>query len=157
MSAYDNFQVPFSLASRAPPARLDDPLSSICRALNQPVTPLLAAFFVPTNLDAVQNALRATIQRESGYVIGRQSDDALTQVMLRVFAEHAQHGAPDTRAEVARLNALVLGRAANEVAANMVGYLGYLRDASQIAAPLPRGVPTSIKGTTPTDELFRPM
>lgn len=156
-SPFSNFEVPFSLASQAPPAQLEDRLSCVLRSLNQPRTPLLEAFFRVENLDVIQNRLRATIQQQTRYAIDRQSDTDLLVIMRKVFAEHATHAArapPEVAAEVARLNTMVLHIVVPMVASGVAGYLAYVKDASQLPEPLARGVQTSVKGTK-TYELFR--
>lgn len=155
MSApYSNFEVPFSTASQAPPTQLEDRLACVVRSLNQPRTPLLEAFFRIENVDVVQNRLRATIQKQTGYAIDRQSDTDLLVIMAKVFGEHASHTQDDVAGEVARLNERVLNVTVPMVAAGVAGYLAYLRDASRLPEPLPRGVQTSVKGTK-TYQLFR--
>lgn len=154
---YSNVELPFSLMSEAPPAELEDRLSSIQRSLGQQRTPLFGAFFARENMDILQNRLRATIQKQTGYAIDRQSDTDLTVIMRKVFGEHASHAASSPEqvaAEVRRLNDLVLLIIVPMVATGVAGFLAYLRDASSLPDPLPRGVQTSVKGTK-TFELFR--
>lgn len=144
----------FAMTAPDPPAPLEDRVAAVLRSLNQPRTPLADAFFGVTNVDALQNALRGTIQRRSGYAIDRQKDEDLLVIMRRVFAERANSGAADVAAEVARLNGLVLGVAVPMAAASIAAYLAYVRDASRMPDPLPRGTNASIKGTRSL-ELFR--
>lgn len=156
-SPYNNAEVPFSAASQARPAGLEDPLACVTRSLNQPATPLLAAFFNVTNIDIIQNTLRAIILQKTRYVIDRQSDTDLVVIMRKVYAEHASNaarGAVSVRDEVMRLNDIVLGIAVPMVASGVTAYLNYIRDASRLPEPLPRGTQTSVKGTK-TFELFR--
>lgn len=117
----------------------------------------MAAFFDITNVDIIQNKLRAIILQRTRYVIDRQSDTDLQVIMRKVFAEHASHlesGPVTLREEVMRLNEIVLGIVVPMVASGVTGYLNYLRDASKLPEPLPRGTQTSIKGSK-TFELFR--
>lgn len=151
---YSNFEVPFSVASQAPPTQLEDRLACVVRSLNQPRTPLLEAFFRVENLDVLQNRLRATLQKQTGYTIDRQSDTDLLVIMAKVFAEHASHSRDNVAGEVARLNDVVLRITVPMVATGVAGYLAYLRDASRLPEPLARGVQTSVKGTK-TYQLFR--
>lgn len=153
-SVYGNFQVPFSVASRAPTTDLEDRLACVVRSLNQPRTPLLESFFKVENIDIIQNRLRATIQKQTGYAIDRQSDTDLLVIMAKVFGEQASHTQDNLAGEVARLNDLVLHITVPMVATGVAGYLAYLRDASRLPEPLARGVQTSVKGTR-TYELFR--
>lgn len=152
-SPYNNFEVPFSVASTAPSQQLEDSLACVMRSLNQARSPLLSAFFSIENLDVIQNRLRATIQQRTGYAIDRQSDTDLTVIMRKVYAERA-NSSEDVKTEVARLNDIVLSIVVPMVATGVAGYLAYLKDASALPEPLPRGVQTSVKGTK-TFELFR--
>jgi hypothetical protein len=151
---YSNFEVPFSLMSQRPLAQLEDPLQPIMRSLNQPRTPLLEAFFSDINVDVIQNGLRGTVLQRTGYSVDRQSDADLSVIMRRVFGEQANIGASDVSVEVSRLNAMVLDIVVPMVSSGILGYLTYLRDASSLPTPIPRGAQTSVKGTK-TFELFR--
>lgn len=151
-SPYDNFEVPFSPVSTAG-SQLEDAIEGIRRSLNQPRTPLFEAFFAVTNVDVVQNRLRATILRRSGFAIDRQSDTDLLVIMRKVFGENADTTA-DVPGEVDRLNDKVLYIIVPMVASGLTGYLNYVRDASSIPQPLTRGESTSVKGTK-TFEMFR--
>lgn len=153
-SPYNNFEVPFSMMSQAPTALLEDNLTGVLRSLNQPRTPLAEAFFAIENMDVIQNRLRATIQKQTGYAIDRQSDMHLTTIMRKVYAEHANNAQSQIPAEVRRLDDIALAVAVPMVASGVVGYLTYLRDASRLPEPLPRGVQTSVKGSK-TFDMFR--
>ena len=154
MAAYDNFELPFSMTSvTAIPTRLEDAVEGLRRSLHQPRTPLFDAFFAITNIDVLQNRVRATIQQRSGFAIDRQSDTDLMLIMRRVFTDSANVGAP-VPAEVARMNDVVLFVVVPMVASGVAGYLAYLRDASRLPVPMARGEQTSVKGTK-TFELFR--
>jgi hypothetical protein len=157
---YNNAEVPFSMASQAPPARLEDPLAAVQRCLNQPRSPLLVAFFSTENVDILQNRLRATIQHQTarpgrgGILIDRQSDTDLVVIMRRVYEDHANNSPDNVAAEVTRLNNIVLSIVVPMVATNVAAHLAYLRDASRLPEPIPRGLHTSVKGSK-TFELFR--
>lgn len=117
-------------------------------------TPLSDAFFGGANVERLQAALRAEILKRTGYAIDRQSDEQLLIVMRYVFMQSARHQGGEE--EVARLNGLVLREIVPQVGAGLAQYLAYLRDASTLPTPIPRGQATSIKGTKP-NELFRPL
>lgn len=151
---YNNFEVPFSMVSQSSPPALEDTVTAVLRSLNQPRTPLVEAFFRVENLDVLQNRLRATIQKQTGYAIDRQSDDHLTVIMRKVYAEYATNTSTNIDAEVRRLNDMVLSIVVPMVASGISAQLAYLKDASSLPEPLPRGTQTSIKGTK-TFELFR--
>ena len=153
---YSNTEVPFAMMSEAPSHALENNLTAVLRSLNQPRTPLAEAFFSVENMDVIQNRLRATIQKHTGYAIDRQSDTHLTIIMRKVFGEHASNSAQNVGADVRRMNDIVLTTTVPMVASGVASYIAYLRDASRLPEPLPRGVQTSVKGTK-TFELFRGM
>lgn len=153
---FTNVEQPFSMSSRGSSVQLEDPLAGVFRSLNQPRTPLATAFFRVENRDVVQNRLRATIQQQTGHAIDQQSDADLQVIMRKVYADHASNVAEDVAAEVRRLNDLVLRVVVPMVASGVAAYLAYLRDASRLPDPLPRGVHTSVKGTK-TFEMFRSL
>lgn len=153
-SMYNNFEAPFSMVSQAPSNELESMLTAVLRSLNQPLTPLIQAFFSIENMDVLQNRLRVTIQKQTGYGITRQSDAHLTIIMRKVYAEYATNSSDNMAAEIRRLNDMVLSIAVPMVASGVAAHLAYIKDASRIPDPLPRGVQTSIKGTK-TYQLFR--
>jgi hypothetical protein len=126
---------------------------SVLNSLHQCASPLSDAFFSSENLTTIQNTLRTIIKQKTGYIIGRQSDDQLSIVMRAVYVLHADHGRP-LEAEIRRLNGYVLAEVTPMVGTGISQYLGYIRDASSIAPPLPRGTNVSIKGSK-TSELFK--
>lgn len=150
---YDNFEVPFSVASGTPSGGLERAFEGVRRTLNQTPTPLFDAFFSVENLDVIQNRLRGIIKTRSGVSIDRQSDTDLIVMMQAVFSGNANVGAP-VSSEVRRLDDLVLEQAVPMVASGVTTYLLYLRDASRLPEPLPRGKQTSTKGSASL-ETFR--
>lgn len=109
-------------------------------------------FFGQANVDAIQAQLRDVIKKRLGYVIDRQPDDQLLIIMRYVYMNEARNDGG--RAEVRRLNDLVLKEIAPMVASGVMQYLAYIRDASRLPTPIPRAQATSIKGTN-TAELFK--
>lgn len=76
--------------------------------------------------------------------------------MRYIFIEHASHSEQNVTAEVRRLNDLVVRETLPNIVSNLAQYLAYLRDASKLPEPLPRGLQTSMRGTK-TASLFRPL
>ena len=100
----------------------NDLTKGLLGSVKQCASPLSNEFFGPININRIQTDLRTLVRAKTGYAIDRQSD------------------------EVARLNAIVIGEAAQQVGAGLAQYLAYLRDASQMPVPLERSVNASIKG-----------
>lgn len=147
---YDMYEAPFKLTESS--VRGAEVATDLQRSTHLQATELSAAFFAPRNLDALQARLRDIIRDQTGLVIDRQSDEQLLIVMRYVFMQSARHEGGSR--EVARLNELVLAEIVPQVGAGLAQYLDYLRDASQMYVPMPRGQATSLKGTK-TTELFK--
>lgn len=122
------------------------------RSTHLQATPLSTAFFSSANIERLQSRLRDIIRQKTGYVIDRQSDEQLLIVMRYVFMQSARH--EGGAREVRRLNELVLVEIVPQVGSGLAQYLGYLKDASRMYTPMPRGQATSVKGTKAV-ELFR--
>ncbi len=137
------------------PSRAVD-TDAVLVSLRQVATPLNTALFSTANADAIQAELRRVILQKTGRAIGRQSDENLLAVMRAIYLQEADFQPRDVRAEVARLNALVLREIVPGVASGVMQHLAYLRDSSTLPEPLPPGLQTSVKGTK-TTVTFRPM
>lgn len=124
-----------------------DVYTNIIDSLRVQRTPLNMAFFSRANVDRIQADIRCVIRRKLGYGISRQSDDQLLIVMRAVYMQDGDQSPPDPRAELERLNGIVVAQCAPIIASNIKQFLGYLEDASRIPAPLERGINTSIKGS----------
>lgn len=108
-------------------------------------TPLTQAYFGQKNLDAIQTALLAAIQ-ERGYAISRQSDTEVLGVMRGVYGTYSTRDTADIAGEVKRLNGIALEVLIDQVLVGIEQYLGYLKDASSLPVPPPRGENASNKG-----------
>lgn len=150
MTVYDIAEAPFALFGGS--ATPEDRWVSMTRSTHLQANDVGRAFFSDDNVDALQRRLRDEIRARTGMVIDRQSDEQLLIVMRYVYMQSARNvgGA----GEVRRLNDLVLREIVPQVGAGLAQYMAYLRDASTIAQPIPRGLATSVKGTKP-NELFR--
>lgn len=130
------------------------------RSMHTRDTPASRVFFSTQNVDALQLQLRSEVFNATKLTIDRQSDDALLTVMRWVFIEYASNAAHPTPqaidAEVKQLNSVVIRHVLPDVIANLAQYLGYLRDASRLPEPAPRGQQTSMRGTK-TSDMFRPV
>jgi len=152
---------PAQVIGAAAPHRMSRPsgptsLDTVLRSLHQVPTPLIRAFFGAANVDALQAELARSIRQQTGYAIDRQDDAALVAVMTSKYIEQADFEPRDVRAEVARLDTLVLREVVPAVASAMQQFKSYVRDASSLPTPLARSVQTSVKGTK-TAVLFRPI
>lgn len=129
---------------------------AMLRSIREVPTPLNTAFFGTDNVDAIQRELLAVLKARLGVEISRQSDEQLLIVMRSVYARESSNKNTDVAAEVYRLNGLVLAETVPIVGANLRQHLTYLRDASRLPEPIPRGLQTSVRGDK-TVSLFRPL
>lgn len=132
-------------------ANAKDISPAVAGSMGQCASPLSTAFFSQENINNIQIALKNRVRCKTGMTIDRQSEESLVIIMRAMYALHAQHprqtsgSAIDT--EVSRLNEIVLAEIVPMATSNLAAYLGYLRDASTLPDPLPRGTNTSRRGT----------
>lgn len=153
-SVYDVPELPFSLFDTTTKTT-DVPTgvaTGLVRSTHVQESDVSRAFFSTKNMDVLQKELRDSILEQTGYLIDRQSDESLLIIMRYVYMQSGRNCGGS--AEVRRLNRLVLREIVPQVASGLMQYLAYLKDASTMAMPLPRGQATSLKGTK-TTELFR--
>jgi len=149
-SVYDIPEAPFTLYDAVPTA--ETRFASLQRSTHQQASDLSQRFFSEDNIEYLQRRLRDEIRKRTGYVIDRQSDEQLLIVMRYVFMQSARN--VGGQREVQRLDELVLREIVPQVGSGLAQYLAYLKDASTLPTPIPRGQATSIKGTK-TTELFK--
>lgn len=148
---YNMYEAPFALTDAATPAGLAASVA-LQRSTHLQATPVSDQFFGGPNIDLLQSRLRDIIKQQTGYVIDRQSPEQLLIVMRYVYMQSARH--EGGAREVRRLNELVLAEIVPQVGAGLAQYMDYLRDASRMYTPIPRGQATSLKGTKAV-ELFK--
>lgn len=150
---------PYSLYATTPGANgsatPESMAAAMRRSVREPATPLNVAFFGTANVDALQREIQVIIGEKLGVAIDRQSDEQLLIAMRSVYALYAAPSG-DARRETQRLNGIVLGEVLPIIAGNVRQYLTYLKDASTLPEPIPRGLQTSVKGDK-TVALFRPI
>lgn len=99
-------------------------------------TPVSDMFFCSQNIDLLQDGIRYKVYRDTGVVIGRQSDQELKIIMTSMFFRHSRHVANDIVGQVRELNSKVIEYAVKEVETNLKQYVAYRRDASTMPMPL---------------------
>lgn len=121
------------------------------RTMHRQETPLSRAFFGTQNIDVLQLAIRDAVRRATKHDIDRQSDDQLLAYMRYIFIEYSSNStSQDVAAEIKALNDIVVKYTVPDIVANLLTYLAYLRDASRLPEPVPRGAATSVIGTRTT-------
>ena len=111
---------------------------------------LSCTFFSDNNIQYLQNKIRVGVfERSNGnFKIGEQDCDELKIIMRAIFLEHSNNLPTRIEQQINVLNEKVLYFAVDQVYQSAVSYLKYIRDASTIADPLPRGVNTSPQTNT---------
>lgn len=143
-NVYQNYERPFPLTVGDPHAESRSPWLKVLTHQSNPVGD---AFFAQTNMDRIQRMLQQAVRDKTGYVIDKQSPEQLGFIMQHIYSDHANSQPMSIDDEITRLDILVINEAFPMVTSALAAYLAYLRDASRIKEPIPRGLNTSIRGT----------
>lgn len=107
------------------------------------------AFFSESNQKIVQNQLRyrVWIATEKQFVIGEQSYSELQLIMRSIYFQYSKNLNYSIKEQIEELNNKVLEYAVDKVVSNLLQYMRYKQDISQL--PIPREYPeqVSMKGT----------
>jgi len=106
--------------------------------------PAVAKFFSMNNIEILHKRIIKDVNRLSGNLIDRQSDDKLYQVMYYLYSTFSQNVGGSL--EIEFLNDLTVKQAVPEIIENIEAYKKFMRDSSQQAVPMERGETTSSKG-----------
>ena len=128
------------------PGNLEEYLQSVYKSMHMCDSPLSKAFFSVSNINDLQDNIQYIIRKETRHNIDRQSDRELIAIMKGVFEAFAADQYNAARAEIKRLNLIVLDIVVDQVKEGINGYLTYLQDASTLPEPLSRGQFASIRG-----------
>lgn len=147
-SVYETRESPYPLFADDGNQRTRDySATTMQRSVHQESTPLSSSFFGPQNIQTLQTQLRDAILQRTGCVIDRQSDEQLLIIMRAVYVLNSPNLVGYVNEQVKALNSYVLHEAVPIVATSIAQYLGYLKDASQLATPMARPQTASIKGS----------
>lgn len=109
-------------------------------------TPLTFLFFSDKNVENIQNVIKYIVNKETGYVVDKQSQTELLVIMRSIFLEYNSHPLllddkmSETKRveilgkyknEVVRLNDIVINSVVPKVISQLQQYVDYLRDANQ--------------------------
>jgi len=105
---------------------------------------LAQVFFSAENIQIIQNGIRAGVYRKSNGQINvpPQNIDALKIIMRSTYMQYAEHYMNNIKAQVERLNTIVLDYCIKNVHSEAIGYLKYCQDQSSLVVPFDRPVPT---------------
>ena len=125
------------------------------RLFRQSDNPLLNTFISEANMDHLQARIIREVKHRSGLVISRQSDRDLLGIMNATYHERANTLCRlPFEQEVSRLNDIVFEEAIDIVMHGMHSYMLYVRDASQLAVPIDRGISTTVDKSLENKVLF---
>ncbi len=124
---------------------IEDLTTWALRAAHHQPNEFNTAFFSRKNVDHIQSRIARDVKRLSGFTVGRQSDQALSIIMLGMYIEYSKNTGGYVNIDA--LNRAVLAECVRQVISGINAYSGYVRDASTNAKPIPRPENPSIKGT----------
>ena len=115
-------------------------------------------FFSNMNIDALQQGMKNMVANETngGTIIGRQSEIELKIVMRSIYLQYGRNLSEDVIGQVKDLNKKVLDYCVPNILVQAEQYRNYIKDASNIHAPIARSENVSNKGskTLYKDTLF---
>ncbi len=110
-------------------------------------TPVSRIFFSKKNLDYIQDMMKKVIYKETGSIIGRQSDEELLIIMRSYYFSDAKNLPYEITKQVAELNYLVIKYAVyDEILPKVKGYNTFLYDNMRTNVVIPRERFLSMKG-----------
>lgn len=101
-------------------------------------TQLSDLFFSAKNIDIVQNGIRAQVYKlsDNKHIIGKQSQDDLNTIMRSIFLSNSKNLPNDITGQLETLNNKVIKEVSPKLLGEVIGYMNYRRDISQIPTPL---------------------
>ena len=108
-------------------------------------TPLNSAFFSRSNIDYIQQAIQDQVFSMSGnkHRIDRQNDDDVKLIMRSYYMTYGRNNPNTVAADLADLNARVVGYSSAKIFSELDFYLFYRQDIAEFAAP----IDVHVKGT----------
>ena len=112
-------------------------------------TPLNSAFFSRSNIDYIQQAIQDQVFSMSGnkHRIDRQSDDDVKLIMRSYYMTYGRNNPNTVAADLADLNARVVGYSSAKIFSELDFYLFYRKDISEFADPIANPMDVHVKGT----------
>ena len=112
-------------------------------------------FFSSDNIQILQDMIRYTVHKHSNFVIGNQSETELLIVMRSIYFQYSnnpiitnlQTQKKQIRAEIDRLNKIVVNQIVPDVISETQQYIDYLRDIETPAIGPDMPSNPSVKGT----------
>jgi hypothetical protein len=124
-------------------------------------TLLTQMFFSRTNVENIQQLLRLFIYKKTNIIIDKQSYNELLTIMRSIFLEYSSHPPiiesnmsdsekstilPLYTKEVSRLNEIVVNDVVPRVQSQLIQYINYIKDISELPKPIERSTNVSNSG-----------
>lgn len=99
-------------------------------------------FFSDMNTDIIQQSIRYGVNRRTGKVVSRQSENTIYIIMRSILLQYANFrvGTEDLAEEIKALNSRVVEYCAENIASNVQQYIGYIKDLEKLPVPMDRPV-----------------
>ena len=107
---------------------------------------LIIGFFSDANMQIVQKKLRNEVKKHTNLSIDNQACEQIYQVMLYVYRTYGRNVTNNVKQEIQYLNDVVIHMITPDVVSNVLQYINYIKDISQLPVPMQHGTSTSIKG-----------
>lgn len=102
-------------------------------------TPVSIIFFSRKNVDYLQYLMKKIVYKETGHIIGRQSDEELLIIMRSIYLSDSKNLPYEITKQVAELNRKVIEYSVyDEILPKVKGYATYLYDNFRTNVVLPR-------------------
>jgi len=110
-------------------------------------TPVTNLFFSRKNIDYVQYMLKYLVYKETGNIIGRQSDEELLIIMRSIYLSDSKAMPDHIPQQVAELNAKVIKYAVyQQILPKVTGYVTFLNDNFRTNVVLPQAKNVNMRG-----------
>jgi hypothetical protein len=110
-------------------------------------TPLNTAFFLPENVEIIQNRIRYQVWEKTKQVIDRQSSDDLLIVMRSMYYQYGKNRPDQIKEQIEELNKIVADWCVPKIIAEIDMYLYYRKDVSTLPVPLEHPMLQTLAGT----------
>lgn len=128
----------------------DTPYKNVLSGI-QELNPFSRAFFSRENMAWLQSNIRYKVYMYSDdrHVISDQDEANLIIVMRAIYLQNSNNPscAKEYRAEILRINNLVIDKIIPDIISEIQQYKGYLRDISRVAEPISLPQNVSVTGT----------
>lgn len=107
-------------------------------------TPITRKFFSNENVNTIHEIIIRRMLTDFNTRISRQSDRDLIALMTSTFNLHHNFKIENVNDEISKLNAYVVSEAIESITSGILMYEQYIKDASELPVPMPRGSSTNI-------------